>query len=113
MKHERERGNVLLCVLLTIAVVSAIGATVLLNCTVRLNVSCGQVRGWKESLTAAEAGGDIAYAEVRKTILNPSQAWSGWTNSSGIYANSSITFGQHGLTTSGRVDNFFTDPATG
>src|SRR6267143_1386904 len=96
MKHERERGNVLLCVLLTIAVVSAIGATVLLNCTVRLNVSCGQVRGWKEALTAAEAGGDIAYAAVRKTILNPSQAWSGWTNSGGIYTNSQATFGPNG-----------------
>lgn len=112
-RQHKAQGNVLLCVLCMILVVSMIGGAVLSNCVTRFNVSCSQVRGWKESLTAAEAGGDIAYAEVRKTILNPSQAWSGWTNSGGVYTNSPITFGQHSLTTSSRVDNFFTDPATG
>jgi len=90
-----------------------IGGTVLLNCVTRFNVSTSQVRGWKEALSAAEAGGDIAYAELRKTILSPSQAWSGWTNSGGVYSNSPATFGHNSLTTSGRVDNFYTDPATG
>ncbi|MEY2543609.1 MAG: hypothetical protein QOE81_1070, partial [Verrucomicrobiota bacterium] len=111
--RKNVQANVLLCVLLTIVVVSSIGASVLLNCAVRLNVSSGQVRGWKEALAAAEAGGDIAYAEVRKTILNPSQAWSGWTNSAGIHTNTPASFGPHSLTTSSRIDSFYTDPTTG
>lgn len=111
--RKNVQANVLLCVLLTIVVVSSIGATVLFNCAVRLNVSCSQVRGWKDALSAAEAGGDIAYAEVRKTILNPTQAWSGWTNSGGIYTKSLTTFGQHSLNTSGQVDSFYLDITTG
>src|SRR5258708_15958488 len=77
-----ERGNVLLCVLCTILVVSLIGANVLLNCITRYNVASSQVRSWKESLDAAETGGDIAYAELRKTISDPANAFSpsnGWT----------------------------------
>jgi hypothetical protein len=108
-KNGRQ-ANVLLCVLATILIVSMIGGAILLNCVNRFNVSCTQVRGWKEALSAAEAGGDIAYAEIRKTISNPSQAWSGWTSSGGVYTSSVATFGSHNLTTSSRVDNFYTDP---
>src|SRR5262245_59660810 len=86
-----ERGNVLLCVLCTILVVSIIGGNVLFNCMTRYNVASSQVRSWKESLDAAETGGDIAYAEVRKTILDPTHAFtgtsgkgSGWTYSGGV-----------------------------
>src|SRR6184192_4735297 len=82
-------GNVLLCVLCTILVVSLIGGNVLLNCITRYNVASSQVRSWKESLDAAETGGDIAYAEVRKTILDPTHAFSGWTYASGAYTNRS------------------------
>src|SRR5205814_8411763 len=76
-----ERGNVLLCVLCTILVVSLIGGNVLLNCMTRYNAASSQVRSWRESLDAAETGGDIAYAEVRKTIIDPTHAFSGWTRS--------------------------------
>ena len=48
--QHSERGNVLLCVLCTILVVSVIGGNVLLNCMTRYNVASGQVRSWKESL---------------------------------------------------------------
>src|SRR5207302_9289918 len=68
-KDPAEEGNVLICALCTILIMSLIGANVLQNCTTRFNVSSSQVRSWKESLFAAEAGGDIAYAEVRKTVL--------------------------------------------
>ncbi len=99
----------LLCVLCTILVVSVIGGNVLLNCVTRLNTASSQVRGWKQSLSAAEAGGDIGYAEVRKTVLDPTHAFSGWTNSGNVYSNSSVTFGQANLTTSGTAGKFYYD----
>src|SRR5437868_3412542 len=85
-KATFERGNVLLCVLCTILVVSVIGANVLLNCMTRYNAASSQVRSWKESLEAAETGGDIAYAEVRKTIHDPTHAFSltSWNYSGGV-----------------------------
>src|SRR4029077_6079648 len=95
ISNDNDRqGNVLLCVLCIILVVSLIGANVLFNSVTRFNSASSQVRSWKESLDAAEAGGDMAYAEVRKTILDPTNAFSGWTYSGGIYTNSPITFGQ-------------------
>src|ERR1051326_2414900 len=86
---NREAGNVLLCVLCTILVVSLIGANVLYNSVTRFNTASSQVRAWKQSLYAAEAGGDIAYAEIRNTILSPSQAFkgSGWAYSGGPFRN--------------------------
>ena len=107
-----ERGNVLLCVLCTILVVSIIGGNVLLNCMTRYNAASSQVRSWKNSLDAAETGGDISYAEIRKTILSPSQAFSlsnGWTYSGGAYTNSPVTYGQDSLSTNSRVDPFYYD----
>ncbi|PYK31204.1 MAG: hypothetical protein DME57_04585, partial [Verrucomicrobia bacterium] len=68
-----------------------------------------QVRSWKESLDAAETGGDIAYAEVRKTILDPTHAFSGWTYTGGIYSNSPVTYGQDSLSTKAKVDLFYYD----
>ncbi len=108
-KEKLEQGTVLLCVLCTILVVTLIGANVLFNSVTRFNTSSSQVRGWKESLYAAEAGGDIAYAEIRKTILDPTHAFSGWTYSGGIYSNAPITFGSDNLTTSAAVDLFYYD----
>jgi hypothetical protein len=107
--YSSKRGNVLLCVLCTILVVSVIGGNVLLNCMTRYNAASSQVRSWKESLDAAETGGDIAYAEVRKTILDPTHAFSGWNHSDGMFSNSPITFGGDSLTTSSRVDPFYYD----
>src|SRR5436190_4813076 len=105
-------GNVLLCVLCTILVVSLIGGNVLLNCITRYNVASSQVRSGKESLDAAETGGDIAYAELRKTISDPTHAFgpsNGWTYSGGAYTNSPVTYGQDNLSTSSRVDPFYYD----
>lgn len=99
----------LLCVLCIILVVSLIGANVLFNSVTRFNSASSQVRSWKESLDAAEAGGDMAYAEVRKTILDPTHAFSGWTYSGGVYTNSPITFGQDNLSTSGSAGIFYYD----
>src|SRR5436305_4237612 len=105
-------GTVLLCVLCTILVVSLIGGNVLLNCITRYNVASSQVRSWKESLDAAETGGDIAYAELRKTISDPTHAYSpsdGWTYAGVAYTNAPVTYGQDNLSTSSRVDPFYYD----
>src|ERR1051325_8245172 len=108
-RRKVESGNVLLIVLSTILVVSVIGANILLNCTARYNAASSQVRSWKGSLDAAETGGDIAYAEIRKTLLDPTHAFSGWTYTGGVYTNSPVTYGGDSLTTSSRVDPFYWD----
>jgi len=85
-----ERGNVLLCAICTIFVISLIAANVLLNCTARYNQASNQVRSWNEALYAAESGGDMAFAEIRKTLPGqsptPSPQWTGWTNSGTTYS---------------------------
>jgi hypothetical protein len=104
-----EEGNLVLIILCTILIVSIIGGSVLLNCATRLNVTSSQVRAWKEALGAAEAGGDIGYAEVRKTILDKSHAFSGWTHAGGVYTSPTATFGGHSLTSSSTIDIFYSD----
>ena len=122
MKHSTEEGNVLICALATILIISLIGANVLHNCTTRFNVSSSQVRSWKDSLFAAEAGGDIAYAQVRKTVLDPTHAFSDtdWTNTpvdqplkTKHESIRETTFGVNELKTRSVVDLFYYDPATG
>lgn len=112
-KRLSEEGNVLICALCTVLIISLIGSNILLNCTTRFNVASSQVRSWKESLFAAEAGGDIAYAEIRKTVLDPTRAFNGWTNSGVIHASPVTTLGSNQLVTSAVVDLFYYDPATG
>src|SRR5437773_9883205 len=97
-KQQSTRGNVLLCVLCTILIVSVIAGNVLLNCMTRYNAASSQVRSWKESLDAAETGGDIAYAEVRKTILDPTHALSGGNYTRGHYTDFPVNYGEDGLT---------------
>ena len=111
IKHRAEEGNVLICALCTILIISLIGANVLRNCTTRFNVSSSQVRSWKDSLLAAEAGGDIAYAEIRKSVFDPTHAFAGWDNSTGKHVSPPTTFGASNLITSTVVDSFYTDPA--
>ena len=107
-KHDEE-GGALICAVCTIAIVSIIAANVLYNCTTRYNVSSTQVREWKEALYAAESAGDIAFNEVRKTISNPSGAFSGWTNSGNTYTSPVTTYGTNSLKASSVVDLFTTD----
>jgi hypothetical protein len=109
VKHSGEEGNALICALCTILIISLIGANVLRNCTTRFNVSSSQVRSWKESLFAAEAGGDIAYAEIRKSVSDPAHVFNGWTNSGGKHTSPVTTFGANNLVTSTVVDSFYTD----
>lgn len=78
-------GSTLLCALAVIIIVSLIGAGVLSNSTTRYNATARQVKGWKEALYAAEAGGDVGYAECRKAVSDPANLFStarGWTQDS-------------------------------
>src|SRR4029077_1527713 len=68
--HHRCDGHILVCALCTILIVSLFGANVLVNCITHYNVTAKQLKGWKEALYAAEAGGDAGFDEVRKA-LNP------------------------------------------
>src|SRR6266699_5189375 len=103
--NNNESGNVLICVLGAILVVSLIGANVLRNSTTRLNSSSKQVRAWKEALSAAEAGGDMAFAELRKTVPgmsptpspSPPPPWTEWTNTGTTHVSPVTTFGSDNL----------------
>ena len=112
-KTLQESGNALICALIAILIVSLIGANVLSNSRTRLNVSSNQVRGWKEALEAAEAGGDMAFAELRKqtstdATVRASQ-WSGWTTSGTSHTSPQTTFGASNLIAQTTVETFYFD----
>jgi hypothetical protein len=117
--QRTNTGSTILVVLSTIVVLSLIGAGVLMNSSARYNVASKQVKGWKEALYAAESGGDIAFAEVRKVLSSPGTAFSGWTSPASpaptpgpSYGKGPYTFGQsNSLSTSVTVDMFYTDSA--
>ena len=114
-RNIKEIGNVLLCVLGTILIVSLIGATVLRNATTRLNASTNQVRAWKQALSTAETGGDIAFAEIRRHVgSDPSTWWlvvDGWTTSGTTYTKET-TIPNSNLIAGTVVEKFFFDPTS-
>ena len=115
-RNTTETGNVLICVLGAILVLSLIGANVLQSSATRLNASTNQVRAWKEALSAAETGGDIAFAEIRKhtTNSNPANWWVGWNHVSGTttYTSALTTFGSDNLQAQTVVEECYFDPTT-
>jgi hypothetical protein len=137
-QKRQQDGNALLCALLAITILSTVGANVLMNCTTRYNTASNSVRAWKQSLYAAESGGDIAFNEVRKSLLDPLNCFTtGWTNTiaisvgaglnlgpgglsatsnAGLYyyhTSPTANLGSDGLSTSSRVDLFLIDAVTG
>jgi len=113
-RNSKDTGSALLCVFGAILILSLIGATVLQNATTRLNASCNQVRAWKESLLAAESGGDIAFAEIRTHKLgsNPATWWVGWTQSGTKYTSPITTFGSSNLQAQAVVEECYFHPTT-
>src|SRR6476620_7194227 len=113
--NNNDSASVLLCVLGSILILSVIGANVLLSSATRLNSSCNQERAWKESLSAAESGGEIAFAEIRKHKLgsNPANWWIGWTQSGTQYTSPVTTFGGSNLQTQTVVEECYWDAGTG
>jgi len=116
--RRTNTGSTIICALCTIFILSLIGATVLLNCAARYNVATKQVKAWKEALYAAEGGGDIAFAEVRKVVSSPSTAFNGWMSPAAApaptpgpsYSNGPYTFGRNNtLSATVTADMFYTD----
>src|SRR5919198_3345640 len=95
---RQQDGNSLLCALLAITILSTVGANVLMNCTTRYNTASSSVRAWKQSLYAAESGGDIAFNEIRKSISDPLNCFTtGWTNTIAINIGAGLNIGNGGL----------------
>jgi len=85
---QSTNGNVLICALCTIIIVSLVGANVLVNCARHYNITGKQLKAWKEAMYAAEAGGDAGFDEIRNRLVPGSSnyntnAWSGdsWSGS--------------------------------
>ena len=75
-----EKGSTLVVAICVLTVISIIAAGVLANANARYNVGSKAIKAWKEALYAAEAGGDLAFNEVRKTAptLSATPFASGW-----------------------------------
>src|SRR6059058_729657 len=128
MKTQVQRGNsgnVLICALCTIVIISLIGANVLVNCTRHYNITAKQLKAWKEALYAAEAGGDAGFDEVRKALdpINLPFTTDGWVSVSPspspgpAWTKTISSFGQGGslsttVTIDKLTDNTGTIPAT-
>ena len=112
--NTSDKGSVLICVLGAILVLSLIGATVLQSSATRLNAACNHVRAWKESLSAAETGGDVAFAELQTHKLgsNPANWWSGWTQNGTTYTSPVTTLGKNNLQAQTVVDECYFDSTT-
>jgi hypothetical protein len=124
--HRGDNGNVLICALCTIVIISLIGANVLVNCTRHYNITAKQLKAWKEALYAAEAGGDAGFDEVRKALdpINLPFITDGWTAAPSpaptpgpAWTKTISSFGQGGslsttVTIDKLIDNTGTIPAT-
>jgi hypothetical protein len=75
-----EKGSTLVVAICVLTVISIVAAGVLANANARYNVGSKAVKAWKEALYAAEAGGDLAFNEIRKPYLStPGTSFaSGW-----------------------------------
>lgn len=77
--HSRPSndGGALVAAVLTVAVLASISAGVLTNVTAKHQNSY-QAVAWREALVSAESGIDRAMAELRTSISEPENAWTGW-----------------------------------
>src|SRR2546430_2538966 len=120
--HRRDDGHILVCALCTIVIVSLIGANVLVNCITHYNVTAKQLKGWKEALYAAEAGGDAGFDEVRKALKPMSLPFTtdGWAAAPSpaptpgpAWTKTISGFGQEGnLSTTVTIDKLFDTTGT-
>jgi hypothetical protein len=75
-----KQGSILVWTVLTIAVLSVLGAEIVRVVTIK-HQNALQTATWQEALLAAESGIDLAIVELRKSLYPaPNTAWSGWTN---------------------------------
>lgn len=82
--RQRQTGGATLAVIGFITVISMIfGAVLARSMSTYRQVS--HIASWQEALLGAEAGSDMAMAELRKTLFDPATAFTGWstTNADG------------------------------
>src|SRR5438309_5483082 len=92
-RNSKVQGSILVWTVLTIAILSILGAEVLRLVSIKYQ-SALQTATWQEALLAAESGIDLGIVELRKSLFPaPNQGWDGWNNST---ANSVVN---HSLTT--------------
>ena len=76
-RNHQPEGSTLITVLAFIVVTSMVfGAVLTRNMNTYRQVS--HIAAWQEALLAAEGGSDSAMAELRKTLIDPTSAFSGW-----------------------------------
>ena len=75
--RKKTQASTLIIALFTIAVLSMVGATVLMSTFARYGYTY-QAVGWEGALGIAEAGADFALANCRWTINGNSTPWTGW-----------------------------------
>src|SRR4029077_2968592 len=79
----RSHGSILVWTVMTIAILSLLGAEVIRVVSVKYQ-SALQTATWQEALLAAESGVDLGIVELRKSLFPaPNHAWDGWNNTPG------------------------------
>src|ERR1700686_639395 len=81
--RARSHGSILVWTVMTIAVLSLLGAEVIRLVSAKYQ-SALQTSTWQEALLAAESGVDLGIVELRKSLFPaPNHAWEGWNNTPG------------------------------
>src|SRR5436305_2875759 len=86
----KTEGSILVWTVLTIAILSILGAEVLRVVSMK-HQNALQTATWQEALLAAESGIDLGIVELRKSLYPaPNHAWDGWNN---IPADGVVSYG--------------------
>ena len=92
------RASILVWTVLTIAILSMLGAEVLRLVSIK-HQSALQTATWQEALLAAESGIDLGIIELRKSLYPmPNHAWEGWNNTP---ANGVVSYGMSTIANAG------------
>jgi hypothetical protein len=90
LNRANSYGSILAWTVMTIAVLSLLGAEVIRLTSVKYQ-SALQTATWQEALLSAESGVDLGIVELRKSLFPaPNHAWEGWNNTPG---NGVISYG--------------------
>jgi hypothetical protein len=90
LNRRNSYGSILAWTVMTIAVLSLLGAEVIRLTSVKYQ-SALQTATWQEALLAAESGIDLGIVELRKSLFPaPNNAWLGWNN---IPGNGVVSYG--------------------
>jgi hypothetical protein len=87
---SKTRASILVWTVLTIAILSMLGAEVLRLVSIK-HQNALQTATWQEALLAAESGIDLGIIELRKSLYPaPNHAWENWNN---VPANGIVSYG--------------------